>query len=429
MGRYLEAELVAAIAAGGFGFVLVDDDGRVLSASTVACELLGRDPGEPDGLSFAELVHPDDRRWSMPELELLFAGTISHVRQEVRLVRADGSEGWCELHGRRTAPAVDPSSRVVLLVEDTSDRLGRERELRRLADADPLTGVYNRRRFIRELERQLALGERYGATGALLMLDLDGLKRINDAHGPHAGDRAITAAAWMLQTKLRSTDVIARIGGDEFAVLLPHTSLAQAVGVAETLLEQGRAVRATDSLSALAMSIGIAVLPSGSAPATVLKRADAAMHEAKRAGGGNYAIYTGDRLPESPAGAPNGHDDAVEAPLGTTVRKANAPGGQPGAQADLGTVLQTVADLGEASLSLLAWDLCTDPHTVAKAWSQAVRGGLLEHVRYDQGEGEWICKLTKTGLERLRSFEPRGTATHDHYRTFSPRPEQQREPT
>ena len=105
---------------------------------------------------------------------------------------------------------------------DITDRREQEAALRHMADHDELTGLLNRRAFHRALEHHLARGRRYGTAGAILMLDLEGVKRVNDTLGHQAGDELIAGCGVTLRDRLRESDVLARLGGDEYAVLLPE---------------------------------------------------------------------------------------------------------------------------------------------------------------------------------------------------------------
>src|SRR5579871_4392628 len=111
-----------------------------------------------------------------------------------------------------------------------------ERELRHMADHDPLTGLLNRRGLEAELERHVTHVRRYGDRGALLALDLDHFKTVNDTLGHDAGDQLIVSVAEILTERLRATDTVARLGGDEFAILLPEATLSTAEGVAAQLV-------------------------------------------------------------------------------------------------------------------------------------------------------------------------------------------------
>jgi len=152
------------------------------------------------------------------------------------------------------------------------------------AFTDHLTGLANRRRFERQLEREVARTERYGHPFCLLIIDIDNFKEVNDTRGHDAGDEALRGVANVIQSGTRGIDTGARIGGDEFAVILPETNLARGLEVAERLraaiaaLDTGAAGRVTASL-------GVAELPSSARTGEELRAAaDAALYEAKRAG-------------------------------------------------------------------------------------------------------------------------------------------------
>src|SRR5262252_1462177 len=153
------------------------------------------------------------------------------------------------------------------------------------ADTDPLTGLLNRRGFERELSRMLAQVKRHGTTAALIYLDLDGFKPVNDRHGHAAGDAVLTAVAVALTRAVRSSDVVARLGGDEFAVLLSHLTAADAQRKGRALEAVVAAATATHAGATLAVgaAAGTAWLLAGDAPADVLARADRAMYARKAA--------------------------------------------------------------------------------------------------------------------------------------------------
>jgi diguanylate cyclase (GGDEF)-like protein len=163
---------------------------------------------------------------------------------------------------------------------------GHLEQLRALADQDPLTSLLNRRAFMRELGSELERMRRYGRGFALAIGDLDDFKAINDAHGHPAGDRALQRVAAILGAELRTTDVAFRIGGDEFALLLPETRAAEA---AEAVRRVAAAVNAggPDLRQGIGISFGIALCPDhGIAPDELIRRADEALYEAKRERGG-----------------------------------------------------------------------------------------------------------------------------------------------
>jgi diguanylate cyclase (GGDEF)-like protein len=190
-----------------------------------------------------------------------------------------------------TAAPVAPSTttRLAAEVERLRAELAAARaqvaELEAKADVDPLLDIFNRRGFMRELERALAYVKRYGNPAALLYLDLDGFKPVNDRHGHAAGDAVLQAVARTLAANVRASDTVARLGGDEFAVLLWNLDEARAAAKAAALEQMIAATVIPWKTAALAVgaSAGIAVLGPGDQAPTVLARADHAMY-ARKAG-------------------------------------------------------------------------------------------------------------------------------------------------
>jgi diguanylate cyclase (GGDEF)-like protein len=166
-------------------------------------------------------------------------------------------------------------------------------ELAWLASHDPLTGLVNRRRFEEELELRMAESSRYGVQGALLAIDLDEFKPINDNFGHAAGDRVLQTVSRVLASVTRNTDVAARVGGDEFIVLLNHTDANGALACARKLLAHiGDAVTDYDGTPlTVAASIGLAMFPrDAGSPEALLRVADGALYAAKQAGRGRASF-------------------------------------------------------------------------------------------------------------------------------------------
>jgi diguanylate cyclase (GGDEF)-like protein len=152
------------------------------------------------------------------------------------------------------------------------------------AFTDDLTGLANRRRFERQLAREVARTERYGHPFCLLFVDIDKFKEVNDAHGHDAGDEALRLVANAIQSGTRGIDTGARIGGDEFAVILPETNLARGLEVAERLRASIRSL-AIEGTGHVTASVGVAELPACAPGGDELRAAaDAALYEAKRGG-------------------------------------------------------------------------------------------------------------------------------------------------
>ncbi len=168
------------------------------------------------------------------------------------------------------------------------------RKLRREASLDSLTGLKNRRRFEEDLRLAMARGRREGTAGAVLMLDLDEFKRVNDSHGHSAGDRLIEEVAEVLRHRTRESDVLARLGGDEFAVVLPRCSPDEARLAADSICEAIRKHRSSDPrLEPITASVGVAMFGEDprTSVETIVSEADTAMYAAKDAGRDGVRVF------------------------------------------------------------------------------------------------------------------------------------------
>jgi diguanylate cyclase (GGDEF)-like protein len=185
---------------------------------------------------------------------------------------------------QRRAETVHLAAEVARLAAELAASRERVTELEARIDVDPLTETLNRRGFERELKRSLAYVKRYGASAALIYLDLDGFKPVNDRHSHAAGDVVLKAVAAALVRQVRASDIVARIGGDEFAVLLWNASEANATAKA-TALEAAvfaTPVRWGNSTLVVGASAGVTPIGPLDTATEVLARADAAMYARKR---------------------------------------------------------------------------------------------------------------------------------------------------
>jgi diguanylate cyclase (GGDEF)-like protein len=166
-------------------------------------------------------------------------------------------------------------------------------ELERQASQDSLTGLNNRRRFEEDLRTAMARSRRDGSTGALLMLDVDEFKRVNDAHGHPAGDRLIQEVAAVLRRRTRASDALARLGGDEFAVILPRCTRGEAKLAAEAIANEIRAQPLGEDVAPVTVSVGVAMFGEDprTSVATVVSEADTAMYAAKDEGRDGVRIF------------------------------------------------------------------------------------------------------------------------------------------
>jgi two-component system cell cycle response regulator len=160
----------------------------------------------------------------------------------------------------------------------------REAEILAISLTDQLTGVGNRRRLVQALALETSRAERTGEKLCAFMADLDHFKRINDTYGHEAGDKVLAAFGDLLHQNTRKNDIVGRIGGEEFVVLMPHTDIEHAVAAAERLREALASVRVEPLPDPVTVSIGVAELASGERGETLLNRIDKALYEAKRLG-------------------------------------------------------------------------------------------------------------------------------------------------
>ncbi len=206
-------------------------------------------------------------------------------REELRRRRKDGSEVDVSLSSRALRDGADRITGYLGVYADVTDRLLLERELRYAAEHDPLTGLPNRALFRARLDRAV----RAGASGALLLLDLDGFKQVNDSQGHEAGDRLLVELGARLRGAARADDTVARLGGDEFVILV--TAAADAEPLAERLVGLlAEPVELGGGPVRLGCSVGISFLGPGATSDVVLRQADLAMYRAKACGRGRYAV-------------------------------------------------------------------------------------------------------------------------------------------
>ncbi|HEX4109621.1 MAG TPA: EAL domain-containing protein [Solirubrobacteraceae bacterium] len=275
--------------------VIVDGHGHVTLVNAQAERLFGYDRADLIGRGIGELI-PDRFR---TRHHSHVRGYLRHAearpmgqRLELAARRRDGSEFPVEIS---LGPLeTDQGPLVSAAIRDITERKHAEDQLRHIADHDALTGLWNRRRFEEQLGRELDDGRRHGMQGALLLLDIDCLKDVNDTLGHARGDELIGLVGQLLRARMRSSDVVARLGGDEFAVLLTRTDPEPALGIGRDLLEliRTRVVVLGGQRLRVTSTVGIAAFGAEpNTPEEVLIAADAALYEAKEAGRDRVAMY------------------------------------------------------------------------------------------------------------------------------------------
>lgn len=223
-----------------------------------------------------------ERRRAASPVESAETGGLLEGVDGARLLGLDDAE---------LTPAVQTALHsLVLEIKHLRQEVGRLNarlvEVEGLADRDALTPLLNRRAFARELHRVLTFAERYGAPASLVYFDLDGFKLVNDRFGHAAGDAALQAVAARLLANVRESDVVGRLGGDEFGVILVHAGVGAATAKAAALAAaiEGEPAVCGESLVSLKISYGVREIEPGVAADQVLADADAAMFERKRTG-------------------------------------------------------------------------------------------------------------------------------------------------
>jgi diguanylate cyclase (GGDEF)-like protein/PAS domain S-box-containing protein len=284
-GREAERRFEIAFDRAPIGMALIGVNGSVERVNAALATITGRSADQLSALRHEELLHPDDEELAAEAFASLLAD--DGMATELRIVHADGHPVWVSLRATIVRDEDGTPVHVLVQVQDITERRSLEDQLRHLADHDALTGLLNRRGMDRALAQHVALGRRYGAQGALLVLDLDGFKAVNDNLGHAAGDELIVTCARALRSHLRETDVLGRLGGDEFAVLLPAGGEEEALTVAEKIVG---IIRAAGGVTA---SVGVTPFGDEPTPTSAMDRADMAMYAAKHAGRDRYEFTPG----------------------------------------------------------------------------------------------------------------------------------------
>ena len=259
------------------------------------------------------LVHPDDVEKVQRSIDDVLAGRSASHQIEYRMLHKDGSVRWILDHGNVTQRDVQgrPARMSGTHIDITERKLAEERN-RHLAFYDPLTGLPNRRLLSDRLRQTLAANARHPRYGALMLLDLDNFKPLNDRHGHAAGDQLLVQLASRLQTRLRAEDTAARLGGDEFVVVVnelgnsEEIARRQALAIAEKIrsvldepysLRVGHAGRERQIEHRCSTSIGLELFSVEGDETTIIHHADQAMYMAKQAGKNAIRMYDAQMRP------------------------------------------------------------------------------------------------------------------------------------
>ncbi|GGI07097.1 putative bifunctional diguanylate cyclase/phosphodiesterase [Egicoccus halophilus] len=289
-----EARFRALVEHASDPILIVTADRRVTYVSPAAERMLGPRSGSRDLPRWGELADPPDRQVALGLVaQTLQAEAGETLEAQLRVRLPDGRRRWVQVRAtnHRGTPAIGG---VVLNVRDVTEKREVEQRLEATALRDPLTGLLNRRAFLDAVRRALTRAKRSGRPVAVLLIDLDHFKTVNDSLGHAAGDRLLTDVTAHLAEALRPSDVLARLGGDEFVVLAEDlTAPSDALTVAQRLVAEAAGSYAlTGTLrTRITLSVGVTTTTDGTDPAALLTQADTALYEAKRRGRNRVEVF------------------------------------------------------------------------------------------------------------------------------------------
>lgn len=267
------------------GMALVSPDGRWLRVNHSLCEILGYTEEELLRTDFQAVTHRDDLGRDLAEVYRMLTGEILSFQLEKRYVHKFGQAVWASASASLVRDADSQPLHLIFQIQDITERKRAEAAIQKLSLVDELTGLHNRRGFKAFAEQHLSSVQRSDKALAIIYADLDGLKQINDSFGHQEGDRALIKTAELLKQTFRSSDVLGRLGGDEFTVLAAVDPEIGIVGLVSRLQQRFRDYNAIKTTPYdLSISIGVAEM-GDEWPQSIdqlLAVADAAMYENKR---------------------------------------------------------------------------------------------------------------------------------------------------
>ncbi|CAB4858822.1 unannotated protein [freshwater metagenome] len=273
------------------GIAIVDEQSRVTQANDYFCELLGYAPGSVDGMPLAAFGYVEDDLAAGPSSDAI--PLMSGLNTRLLLCR-DGSRRWADVERRALVGLGGDSGTAMFVVRDITQLREQTEELSRRATTDAATGLLNREHFQHTLARQIVSGDQKGSSVALVWVDIDHFKEVNDRHGHAAGDEVLRRSAERIEAAVRSNDIVGRLGGDEFGVILTRfegaAELETVLGRILSALRQPIAIGEAEIV--VSGSLGVAVYPEdGVAPDTLMRSADAAMYAIKKRRGDGFEYF------------------------------------------------------------------------------------------------------------------------------------------
>lgn len=277
------------------GVALINLDGHFSKVNKALCELLGYGEENMLEMNYYYLLHPSDMNKLQTHIQKLIDNKVKFYQTEQQVFHKNGEALWLMSTISLVRDAMDKPSYFVLQVQNISLQKKAEERLSHMAYHDPLTGLANRNKLEQFISHILASARRHQQEFALLFLDLDRFKNINDTIGHEAGDLLLQIVAERLRSTVRTTDMVARLGGDEFVLLVTDVKKSESVAlisqkildsVLQVIIIKGQEIYITTS-------IGISLYPyDGENMQTLMKNADLALYRAKEHGRNNYQFYT-----------------------------------------------------------------------------------------------------------------------------------------
>ncbi len=295
-------EKIASIAAHSvIGVVILDQDLRVDFANKSFSKLTGYTREQLNGENLQQYG------FSCLNKAMMKLGAKANWKGEIKVTNRFGDHLTLDTHITHYKMGMGMSDRYVLSFRDISHRVRLENKLKSLAEKDPLTGCWNRRRFDEELARYANIAGRYGFSNATLaIIDIDHFKQINDQHGHDVGDVVLKDLARLMKSECRETDIVARVGGEEFAIIMPETNTRNAFEAIYRLKE------IIQSKSVLGITVSGGITAINRSVEQTYRRADRALYQAKTLGRNRVCGAKGEPLSK--------HVSEMEALIATSSR-------------------------------------------------------------------------------------------------------------
>ncbi|MCF7915142.1 MAG: sensor domain-containing diguanylate cyclase [Spirochaetaceae bacterium] len=280
----------SVIAAMEEGIVIYNRNGKIVTYNRSAEQILGLTRDQLLGRTSTDprwrAVHQDGSPYPVEEHPAIITLQSGEPQHGVILGvhKPDGGLAWISVNSQPVISAEDPHpTAVVATFVDVSNSLSREQELTRVSQTDHLTQIANRLKFNSAFERELRTFQRYGHVLSVLMFDIDHFKKVNDTHGHDIGDIVLVELVELVKTQIRESDLLARWGGEEFIILLPHTELSEAAFLGERIraaIEKKRFPK----VGHITCSFGLTSSVKNDTKENIIKRTDEALYKAKKEG-------------------------------------------------------------------------------------------------------------------------------------------------